>query len=290
MALTSNDIKLRQHRINWYLDELRSDKTHALRNLAVDVKDKKNPKTTLAIQTSVLAEALGRDLLVVQDIPVNLIDDVRKKWLKGAADRDRDDAASLGTLVHKHAERLAQGEVFGIPDEHLDHVRVWRAWVEYYGVEFVDTEFTVFNLALGYAGTGDFLARFRKRPDWGLVLGDYKTSKSGLWASVALQLTALRYAQFIGRCRTCPHMDNVHPIEDVYADYETLKQVKTLVGVQITAESFHTVPVNPSRMKDREFKDAFKGAIATAAWKSTGEKNALLPDAEQKVIVNATQD
>lgn len=291
MALTYADIKLRQHRIDWYLDLIRENKREGLFQVGADVKDRVHHKaTTTAIHTSVLAEALGRDLIEPQDVPQGLVADVRKKWLKGAADRERDDAALTGTRVHKHAERLAQGEKFDIPEEHQRHIESWFRFVQYYGVEFVDTEFTVFNLTLGYAGTGDFLAYFRKRPQWGLVLGDYKTSKSGLWASVALQLKALADGDFIGRCKACemngPCEGNRHPEAAVYADTETLKPVQTLVGVQLTAEGFHVVPVNPSPMAQKRFAQTFKSAIDITAWKSGGDRDALLTDAEPKVMVD----
>lgn len=282
MALTYNDLRLRQQRIDWYLDLIRENKKEGLWQLAVDVKDRKTKAaTTKAIQSSVLAEALGRELIVVRDIPVNMVSDVRKKWLKEAADRSRNDAAILGTQVHKHAERLAQGEVFDLPNEHMDHVASWRAWVDYYGVEFVDTEFTVFNLTHNYAGAGDFMAYFRKRPDWGLVLGDYKTSKSGIWPSIALQLAAIRYAEFVGRCKTCPHYDNVHPPHDVYPDYDALKGIKTCVGVQITAEGFRTVPVRATRM----FFQTFIAANTIVNYKTKGERFALDTESEPFVQV-----
>jgi len=115
--------------------------------------------------------------------------------LAWARDRLWDAAASAqrapadrGTAIH---EATHLGELPA--DEDLaSSVRQYRAWLADTGAEIVASEFTVWNLTAGYAGTADRLVLF---PDGSIWLADLKTGRS-LWGEHALQLMAYAMAEF----------------------------------------------------------------------------------------------
>lgn len=118
-------------------------------------------------------------------------------WLKGEPYRAREKAADLGSLVHARIESLILGKPEPpAPPVARPFLEAFDAFVRDWHVEFEAAEFTVYNRTESYAGTADWLARI---PDVspGLVLGDTKTGK-GVYAEAALQLSAYRYAEFIG--------------------------------------------------------------------------------------------
>ena len=113
--------------------------------------------------------------------------------VKNAPWKVRNDAADRGTLVHALAETAANGVRPAVPDHLLGYFEAWQSWVDECGVTFEETEATVFSRAGRYAGTFDALVNCRL----GLVMVDYK-SGSGVYPEASLQLTAYRYAEFIG--------------------------------------------------------------------------------------------
>lgn len=287
MALTLDDLKLRAEVMEHLIERLADDKVNGLAFIDAAVRDKTNKKVTPAVRKNVMALAVGRRVLDVDDIPTKLCEEVCETWLKEAAWRERDLAADKGTQVHKLAEMLSQGEKVDIPPYLERHVNSWLAFVAYYQVEFLETEFTVFDLENGFAGCGDFIARFHTRPEWGVVLGDYKTSISGIWPDIALQLAAIKHAKFIARCKACakngPCKNGEHPRSALWEDTSVLPTIKSTVGVQITADGFHVVPV---RAEEAHF-NTFLSGINVALWKTIGESMALDKQSEPKVMVNA---
>lgn len=268
---TVEQLKLRKEKIEHYCAGIAIHKYEGLEQLDRDIKTK---MATASIRIAVLALALARGFIEVGDIPAKLADEVCEKWLKEAGDRERDIAADRGTEVHDLAERLAQGEVVDVPAELAGHIRSWYAFVERWKMRFIATEFTVFHLKYGYAGTGDFLGYSELHPEWGLILGDYKTSVSGIWADICLQLAAIRFAQFIGRCKDKPDFHTDHSQCEFLTDSTTLPKVKTCVGVQITELGFQVVP---ARAGKAHF-NTFLSGLNVAKWKTEGEQLALDKD------------
>lgn len=117
------------------------------------------------------------------------------KYLSTAHERDRDNAAGQGTAVHYACELLAQG--LPVPDGLLNdkqklYVRQWERWRSDFSPEFIATEMTVFgDTAAGkYAGTTDFVCTINGVN----VVGDIKTTRSGIHDDVAFQLSAVAHS------------------------------------------------------------------------------------------------
>lgn len=75
-----------------------------------------------------------------------------------------------------------------------DRLRHFFAWLEESGAEILLSEFQVFNLALGYGGSGDILCRF---PNGELWIIDLKTGDEA-YSDYLLQQVAYLMAEFIG--------------------------------------------------------------------------------------------
>jgi len=118
-------------------------------------------------------------------------------WLKGAAWRQRDKAANLGTYVHDVIEAQILGLAEPEPpyDEHdpLKMVMQFHDFVDTVKPKWIAAEAVVFNRAHGYAGTLDAICTI----DDDTYLVDVKTGK-GVYAETALQLVAYRNAEFMG--------------------------------------------------------------------------------------------
>jgi hypothetical protein len=126
---------------------------------------------------------------LVGDDPAGAIE-----WLKGAAFRDRDKKADLGSAVHAASEAFKLGKP--MPDWSplvKPHMLQYVAFLEEYRPKILAAEASVYNRSQSYAGTLDAIASFGKRK----LIYDIKTGK-GVYPEVGLQLAAYRYAEFIG--------------------------------------------------------------------------------------------
>jgi hypothetical protein len=115
-------------------------------------------------------------------------------WLKSQPDFQRDSSAGVGTRVHAALETIGRG---GEPEMDADvepFVASWRRdFLAVHRPVFRSVEFRVYSEKHQYGGTGDLAAEIG--PD--LWLLDYK-SGSGIYADTALQLAALRWADWVG--------------------------------------------------------------------------------------------
>jgi len=119
------------------------------------------------------------------------------KLLKGSPYSQRDDAAARGTAVHKTLEALL-GNTEMPQDLTEDEQACADAAADFLALrnsKHLGTEITVFNESLGrgYAGTLDLWEVDRDGQTWIL---DYKTSKSGVFADMAIQQVCYQRAEW----------------------------------------------------------------------------------------------
>lgn len=103
--------------------------------------------------------------------------------------------ANVGTAVHRYTEYIdADALDWDIVPP------IMRPWLQHYidakaryGWSMVETEVSVYNIGVGYAGTAD---RFADIPGLGVVAFDLKTGEN-IWAETALQLSAYANAEGI---------------------------------------------------------------------------------------------
>lgn len=126
---------------------------------------------------------LGRDAIVTA--------------LKALPWSDRNKAATKGTDVHDLAAQLIDGTAIDVPDDLAGYVEACVAFMDEWKVAPILVETTVANRTHRYAGTLDVVGTVT--PPTGIdgprvAIIDYKTSASGIFAEVALQLAAYAHA------------------------------------------------------------------------------------------------
>lgn len=134
--------------------------------------------------------------------------------MKRAPDRDTAKAADMGTEVHDLFERLARGEDPGrIHPDLAPYLAIFRDFEAKYHPKFLFLEETIWSETHGYAGSFDFIAELTdpETGEVGTFIGDWKTTRSGVHAEVALQMTAYSRADYIvtpdGKKEPIPHLD-----------------------------------------------------------------------------------
>jgi hypothetical protein len=184
----------------------------------------------------------------------------RLKKIKGGRYEKRDAAANKGSAVHAMAERLITGEKVTVPDELAGYVESCVRFLDDFDVRQEHVEVVVYSETHRYVGTTDLIARVllpdmpeyehipRDADGYSLGLFDWKTSKSGIFGDVALQLVAYRHAEHLiaddGEVVEMPWVDftaGIHlradgysfvPLEtgdDVYRDFLYVKEVARVV-------------------------------------------------------------
>ena len=163
--------------------------------------------------------------------------------------RESERAMALGSLIHDICEAMVLGTALPKYDpKHEGFVDAFKAFVHDFEVEFEMTEATVYNRTYRYAGTCDFLARV---PGYGLVLGDYKTTKPnartghGIYPETALQLSAYRHAEFVG-------------LPD--GSEAPMPEVDVCWGVNLRPDGYRVVPVQADEDVFRTFLYALEVA------------------------------
>lgn len=151
------------------------------------------------VDGNVIADNLVNDLRTFNDsrrYPERLNGDLPRlglsKVLSQVQYAERDAAGNRGAAVHDLAERLARGEEVNVPDELDGHVRSYLRFLDEWQPADALLERVVVNRRWGYMGKLDMIATL---PDLGRTLLDIKTSRSGPFEEVALQLAGYRYAE-----------------------------------------------------------------------------------------------
>lgn len=135
-----------------------------------------------------------------EELPVLALAEI----LKNIRYRDLAEASAKGTEVHGFAERLARGEEVIVPPHLEGHVMSYLRFLEEWEPANAILEAVVLNRRWRYMGKLDLIAEFPGKvwvdgPWAGQPVGrgllDIKTSRSGIFAEVALQLEAYRNAE-----------------------------------------------------------------------------------------------
>jgi hypothetical protein len=116
------------------------------------------------------------------------------------------EAAARGSDVHRLAARLHAGEEVDVPENLLGHVDAYVRFLEQWQPHDERVEISVGSRKHRYAGTFDLLATLRDGRRW---LIDAKTSRSGIFPEIALQLAAYRYAEVVFEGKEERPMDEV---------------------------------------------------------------------------------
>jgi hypothetical protein len=133
----------------------------------------------------------------------------RLKKIQGGRWEARDAAAAKGTAVHAIAERLVAGEKVTVPDAISGYVQSCVSLLDDFDVRPVHVEVVVYSETHRHVGTCDLIADFllpdmpeydhiaRRADGYSRALVDWKTSKSGIFGDVALQLAAYRHSEWL---------------------------------------------------------------------------------------------
>jgi hypothetical protein len=174
-------------------------------------------------------------------------------YLKRAPMRNTGEAADTGSAVHDLVERIARGEDLGpVHPELQPFVDHFRTFVQDFSPEFLFLEETVWNETHGYAGSFDWIARIGDA----VVIGDNKTTRSGVYPETALQLTAYARAEYI------LHADGTKT---------DLPPIEAAAVLHLRPEGYKLIPVF---MTDEAF-DTFLGLRRTLDWDREHSKHAL---------------
>jgi hypothetical protein len=216
------------------------------------------------------------------------------KRIEGGRWAARDAAAAKGTAVHAMAERLVAGEQVTVPDALTGYVEACTSFLNDFDVREQYVEAVVYSETHRHVGTVDLIADVRlpdmpeyahiNRDDDGYstALLDWKTSKSGIFGDVALQLVAYRHSEwlinpFSGQVEPMPPVDftaGIHlrpdggyslvPLttdEDVYRDFLYVAQVARVVKNLRDLAGDQIVPPTASRyVLVKAPADEFEGA------------------------------
>lgn len=151
------------------------------------------------VDGKVIADNLINDLKLFNDSrkwPEKLSGDLPRiglaKLLGQVQYAERDAAGNRGTAVHDLAERLARGEEVDVPEELSGHVASYVRFLEEWQPTDAVLERVVVNRRWQYMGKLDMIATL---PELGRTLLDIKTSRSGPFEEVALQLAGYRYCE-----------------------------------------------------------------------------------------------
>ena len=115
-------------------------------------------------------------------------------FLKRAPDRNTRKAADIGTAAHGVFESLALGNPLGTITPDLEpFARQFEDYLAAVQPKYLRTEDTVWSDKHAYAGSFDAFAEIQGERCW----LDNKTTRSGVYADVALQLAAYRQADYL---------------------------------------------------------------------------------------------
>lgn len=191
------------------------------------------------------------------------------EYLKEAPFRDRDAAANRGQEVHRYAELLQSGEEVEVPEELVHHVDQYLRFRDEWQPTDEIVEGVVVNRTQVYMGTFDSIAtlpgfaaacerqRLKFVPAGDRVLYDIKTSRSGVYPEVALQLAAYRYAE-------------TYLPEPNGGDELPMPEVDGCAVLHVTGDDYQLIPVDAGPKAFRVFLYVAQTAAFIGTWKEPG--------------------
>lgn len=193
--------------------------------------------------------------------------DAAYDYIKDASTRSRDEAARRGTEVHRLAERLQSGEEVDVPEPLVGHVDSYLKFREEWQPADEIIEGVVVNRKHVYMGTFDSIATLDGFPGGSRVLYDIKTSRSGVFPEVALQLAAYRFAEVF------------LPDPGGDCDEVAMPQVDGCAVLHVRADGYDLVPVTAGEREFRAFLYVAQTADFLGTWKEPGWGRTLIGDA-----------
>lgn len=175
----------------------------------------------------------------------------RLKKIKGGRYEKRDAAANKGTAVHKMAERLVAGERVTVPDELTGYVNACVAFLNDFDVRQLHVEAVVYSETHRHVGTADLIADVllpdmpeyehigRDGDGYSRGLLDWKTSRSGIFGDVALQLAPYRHSEWL--------------IDPKTSEREAMPAVDFTAGIHLRPDGYSFVPLETGADVYRDF-------------------------------------
>lgn len=167
--------------------------------------------------------------------------------IKGAPDRDRDEAGRRGTLVHDTIELILRVDDPGIPEEIAAHIVGWRAFLAAWQIRAIFQECIVAHTALRHAGKFDLIGCSPLINEGKPFILDWKTSRS-VHDEAALQMSAYARAEFM-----------VHPVTGEEIPVPT---VSASFVAHVTADGTELYPCAETHLELRRHHKLFREALA----------------------------
>lgn len=108
------------------------------------------------------------------------------EWLKGAPDRELNKAADIGDRVHNLLEELINDPLTAVDDELAPYIDGFYQFLDRFEPEWLFVEKPIFSMTHLYAGSFDAICKIKNKN----YMLDFKTTRSGISAKVAMQLAA----------------------------------------------------------------------------------------------------
>jgi hypothetical protein len=175
----------------------------------------------------------------------------RLKRIKGGRYEKRDAATNKGTQVHKLAERLIAGERVVVPEGLQGYVQSCVDFLNDFDVRAIHVEAVVYSASKYHVGTTDLIADLLlpDMPDYEDIprdelgysrgLFDWKTSRSGIFGDVALQLAPYRHSDFL--------------IDPTTGEVIDMPNVDFTAGIHLRPDGYTLVPLITDESVYRDF-------------------------------------
>jgi len=181
------------------------------------------------------------------------------QFLKAAPNRDRDNAADMGSNVHDTLERLALGETVDVPTEQQGFISGYDQFCERFSPTWLELEQTVYGespMGLGYAGSFDAITEISGE-NW---LIDFKTTRSGVHPEVALQLAAYANGKSL-----------IHPDGST----SEIPRIDRFGVLWLRPDEWSFVELNASQSQDCEMWRTFCSLLEVWHWVNGRSKKAI---------------